>query len=352
MPQTFDRRQVEAPLSQPHPTLPKPKVLRAVARPPSFYCEPFAGTLDDWGKVLADFPDREVFQTPEWIRFIAESQGAQPVVLTIKDGAAEVGYFAGLIVPKAGLKILGSPFVGWTTPRMGIRLLPNVSKRAAVQAVTEYAFQQLKCIHFEMNDLNIPFDDLADLGFRRKVRHSYLIDLTKDEQALYSRMSSSACRYRIRKADKLGVIVEEASDEGFVDEYYEQLCDVFAKQSLVPTYDKERVRLLIRHLLPTGNLLLLRRANLKAGASLPASSWDCTISPIFGETPVGEGTSTFAPMRPFNGTPYDIGSGEDRAITIWTPGCISGSMAATPWRTITCGDPSTVGSVGRAMRPG
>ena len=116
-----------------------------MARTSSLYCEPFQGTLDDWGQVLAGFPDRDVSQTPAWMRFIAESQGAQPVVLTIKDGVREVGYFAGLIVSKLGLRILGSPFVGWTTYRMGIRLLPNVSKRAAVDAVVRYAFSELKC---------------------------------------------------------------------------------------------------------------------------------------------------------------------------------------------------------------
>jgi hypothetical protein len=222
------------------------------------YCEPFPGTLDDWGRVLAGFPDAEVFQTPAWMRFVAESQGAEPVVLCIKSGAAEVGYFAGLVVAKAGLRILGSPFVGWTTPRMGLRLVPNVSKVAAVKAVTEYAFEQLRCAHFELKDLNIPLSDLAGLGFRRKVSHSYLIDLAQEEQVIYSRMSNTACRYRIRKADRMGLVIEEASDEGFVDDYYDQLCDVFAKQSLVPTYGKERVRLLIQHLLPTGNVLLLR----------------------------------------------------------------------------------------------
>jgi len=67
-----------------------------------------------------------------------------------------------------------------------------------------------------------------------------------------------SCRYCIRKAAKLGLIIEEARDEHFADEYYRQLCDVFAKQSLVPTYNKERIQALIRHLLPTGNLLLLR----------------------------------------------------------------------------------------------
>ena len=53
-------------------------------------------------------------------------------------------------------------------------------------------------------------------------------------------------------------MVEEAQDLEFADEYYAQLKDVFAKQSLVPTYDVGRVRQLITHLYPTGHLLLLR----------------------------------------------------------------------------------------------
>jgi len=54
------------------------------------------------------------------------------------------------------------------------------------------------------------------------------------------------------------VIIEEARDEAFANDYYAQLKDVFAKQNLVPTSGPNRVRLLIKHLLPTGNLLLLR----------------------------------------------------------------------------------------------
>ena len=68
----------------------------------------------------------------------------------------------------------------------------------------------------------------------------------------------SACRRCVRKAEKSGVVIEEASDLAFADEYFTQLQDVFAKQGLVPTYTVERVRSLIKHLLPTGNLLLVR----------------------------------------------------------------------------------------------
>ena len=71
-------------------------------------------------------------------------------------------------------------------------------------------------------------------------------------------MQAKSARYSIRKAAKLGVVVEEARDEQFADDYYAQLREVFAGQGLVPTYGKERTLLLMRHLLPTGNLLLLR----------------------------------------------------------------------------------------------
>jgi hypothetical protein len=124
--------------------------------------------------------------------------------------------------------------------------------------LTHYAFNRLKCIHLEMMDRSIFPDDVAGLGFQYAVSRTPIIDLTTDEDRIYSEMSSKSCRYCIRKAEKLGVVIDEARDEAFADEYYAQLLDVFGKQDLVPTYGVGRVRSLIRHLLPTGNLLLLR----------------------------------------------------------------------------------------------
>jgi len=53
-------------------------------------------------------------------------------------------------------------------------------------------------------------------------------------------------------------IEESQGDEFFVSDYYTQLQDVFIKQGLVPTYPKETVTKLIKHIYPTGRLLLLR----------------------------------------------------------------------------------------------
>ena len=219
---------------------------------------PFEGTLDDWGKVLATFPDAEIFQTPAWIRFIAESHRATPVIATLRDGSNDVGYFAGLTIRKFGINILGSPFIGWSTDFMGIRLKEGIPKRAAMEALQHFAFRQLGCLHLEFADRQFVPNDVAGMGFETQPSISYTVDLKPDEEAIYQRFSSKSCRYSIRKAAKEGIVIEEASDNDFAEEYYAQLKDVFAKQNLVPTYGLDRVQLLIKHLFPTGNLLLLR----------------------------------------------------------------------------------------------
>jgi hypothetical protein len=225
---------------------------------PMLHFEPFEGTIDEWDAALETFPDREVFQTSAWLRFLAESQNGTLVLAVLKDGNDALGIFAGLIVRKFGLRILGSPFIGWTTERMGIRLKPHVSKRAAVEALMRYAFHDLKCIHLELADASITPDDVNGLGFETRVSHGYVTDLMPDEDTVFHNMSAKSARYSIRKAAKLGVVIEEAHDEEFATEYTAQMQEVFAHQGLVPTYSKERTLLLMRHLLPTGNLLLLR----------------------------------------------------------------------------------------------
>ena len=206
---------------------------------------------------LDQFADRTVFQSREWIEFVSETQNASPVVAGLHDGRDLVGFFTGLIFARFGIKILAGSFPGWTTPYMGFNLKPGVSRAAALAAVEEMAWNDLKCLHMEVSDPYFAMEDGESLGFDCEFFHSYRTDLRKSEEELFSGMDS-ACRRCIRKAEKIGVAIEEANDDSFAEEYYAQLQDVFAKQNLTPTYDLQRVRSLIRHLRPTGRVLLLR----------------------------------------------------------------------------------------------
>ena len=198
-----------------------------------------------------------IFQTPAWLAFLSKTQHGELVVAALKEGRETIGYFTGLIVRKFGFRILGSPFPGWSTDYMGFILSPGADHRQAVQALIDFAFEELGCVHLEMMDRKLTVSDLEGVGVQHQVYRGFEIDLTRDEDELFSSMTS-ACRRCVRKAEKEGVSIEEAHDLKFADEYFAQLKDVFAKQSLVPTYGIERVRQLITHVHPTGHLLLLR----------------------------------------------------------------------------------------------
>ncbi len=211
----------------------------------------------DWNKTLAAFPDRIIFQTAEWISFVAETQKGEPVIAALKEGSETVGYFSGLIIRKFGFKILGSPFRGWSTPFIGFNLKPGISRRAAFEALPDFAFKQLGCVHFEVTDLFATVQDIEGLGFNRVMHDTMVVDLTQPEETIFGNMTKS-CRWTIRKGEKNGVVIEEATDDAFADDFAEQFKDVFAKQGLVPHYGAERIRAKLKHLRGTGLAIFLR----------------------------------------------------------------------------------------------
>jgi hypothetical protein len=210
----------------------------------------------DWER-LDRFEDRTVFQTREWIQFVSETQDASPVLAELREGSEVVGYFSGLTFSRFGVKVLGSSFPGWTTPYMGFNLVPGASRATALAAVEEMAWEEFNCLHMEVSDPYFTVEDGQSLGFTVGAYVSYRTDLRKSEEELFNSMDS-ACRRCLRKAEKGGVVIEEAHDLAFANEYYEQLKDVFAKQNLVPTYDLDRVQALVKNMEPTGRVLLLR----------------------------------------------------------------------------------------------
>ena len=223
----------------------------------------------EWER-LDPFADRVVYQTREWVEFVSSCQRAEPVVAALEDGNATVGYFTGLVVRRFGVPILGSPMPGWTTAFMGFNLEDGASRRDAVEALIQFAFRSLGCPHLEFRDRDLA-SDLEGLGFEHTPWRGLEVDLRPSEEEIWAALKG-ACRTAIRKAERGGVVIEEASDLGFADDFYAQLEDVFAKQSLVPPYDVERIRALIRYVHPSGRLLLLRARNAEG---------DCIATGIF-----------------------------------------------------------------------
>jgi Acetyltransferase (GNAT) domain len=212
---------------------------------------------DDWSAKINSKQAGTIYQRPAWLALLSRSQYGEPVVAAVREGRETIGYFTGVILRKLGFRILGSPFPGWSIDYLGFTLSAVADRQCAVHALIDFVFQELGCVHLEVMDRNLRVSDLWGLGVQHRVYRGFEIDLSQDEKELFSGMTS-ACRRCIRKAEKEGVLIEEAHDTEFADEYYAQLQDVFAKQRLVPTYGVERVRQLITQVHPTGHLLLLR----------------------------------------------------------------------------------------------
>ncbi len=167
----------------------------------------------DWHE-LDKFADRTVFQTREWLQFVAESQNAEPILAELREGNEILGYFSGLTFSKLGMKVLGSSFPGWTTPYIGFNLKPGVPRGNALQALETFAWDDLKCVHLEVSDPNFTFEEGEAAGFEAEYYGSYRSDLTRSQEELFNGMES-ACRRCIRKAEKSGLKIEEAHDLDF-----------------------------------------------------------------------------------------------------------------------------------------
>jgi hypothetical protein len=210
----------------------------------------------DW-PALDAFDDRAFTQRRHWLEFLAARAGGEPVVARLDEAGRTLGYFSGVLFHRLGVPILGSAFRGWTTPYIGFNLEPGVLRAKALRSLERFAFGELGCLHLELTDRRLAAGEGASLGFAERVVETFLTDLGPSEEQLFANMTS-ACRRAIRKAEKSGVVIEQAAAEGFAEDYYGHLCDVFAKQGMRPTYGVERVHMLIEHVHPSGDLLLAR----------------------------------------------------------------------------------------------
>ena len=210
--------------------------------------------------------ERMIYHTDEWLRFVAASQDATPVRAVLEENGRVVGETCGLVVSKLGMKILGSPLPGWTTMYMGFVLEPGVPRWEALEALRTFAFGELGCVHLEVVDRHLTARCAPRPRMIREYVESWETDLTRSEDKIFGAMDS-ACRRCIRKAEKSGVTIEEATDDAFADDYYAQLIEVFRKQGLVPTYRVDRVRSLLSSL-RRGEQVLLLRARDPEGACI------------------------------------------------------------------------------------
>jgi hypothetical protein len=173
-------------------------------RPTVVALERVALDTAEWDAIVQRHPDASVFHSSAWLRFLAASEGAEPVLAVVKADGRPCGYFAGAIVHRFGMKFLGSPLPGWATPYMGFLLDGGVDRRSAAEALVPFAFSELGCLHVELDDPRLTIEQMAGSAYSVEPWMTYLVDLRPPEEEILARMDPHRRQYIRRATDQRG----------------------------------------------------------------------------------------------------------------------------------------------------
>jgi CelD/BcsL family acetyltransferase involved in cellulose biosynthesis len=207
--------------------------------------------LETYASMLTRFAGWNLFQTPEWLRFLEREHPGRTRVMALEHGGEVVGLLPGRQRSIGPARVLASPFPGWNTPHMGPVLRPDIAPEEFFGALERF-LEGEGIPHCEVSS---PDPRLSHReGWSREVGGSYVAPLYADPEKLLAGYTKS-CRKTIRQAERKGVEVSFTEERAFIDLYYDQLRAVFGKRRMVPTYARSRVMALWEALKPSGRLL-------------------------------------------------------------------------------------------------
>jgi len=212
---------------------------------------------EDWDDLVRRFPDRTVFHGLPWLTLLCEAHRLKRLLIRADADGQCVAVWPCLDLRRGPFRIVGSPLPGWSTAYLGPLFAPGVDLAPVLEAVFESPFlRRWSYFRFRVIDEHREID-LQPRGFSRLAREeTYLLDLSAPEAALWNNLKSE-CRSRIRKAQRQGVEVRVEHDDQFLEDFWLMSCEVFAKSKLKPPFTREFARLLIDHLRPAEQVVVL-----------------------------------------------------------------------------------------------
>ena len=215
------------------------------------------GKPTNWDEEIKRFDTKTLFHESCWLEHIQtiHKQG-QFEFFEIRQGEHKLGYFCAFIIKKVFIKVYGSPLGGTGTNYMGPVVNHDIDQAQLIEALQKGVMRS-KFAHLELANDWLDDEIMSSYGFEVHPGVTHVVDLPKDVDGAWNNLKS-ACRNRIRKAEKNGLEVEVVEDISLADEYYEQFIEVYAKQNMVTPFGPERPRSLMQCLVPANRVLALR----------------------------------------------------------------------------------------------
>lgn len=210
---------------------------------------------------IKDYPNKSLFTTNQWYDFIVRDSKVVPIIIKIFKHNEHIGYFYAGEIKKFGIKIIASPFSGWSTCWMGFDTLDDQNKLDIVTPLSQYLFNDLRYFYAEIIDRDFNIDEVKRRGCICESFPTLELEINKTDEELFAFFKTD-CRNFIRQFERRGATLEEAEpNDEFAEEYYEQLKDVFLKQGLTPSYGLQKVKNVMSTLGKTDKILCLRVRN-------------------------------------------------------------------------------------------
>lgn len=218
--------------------------------------EATADELASWDEIVTRFDSHRVFHLTCWLRYLAAVTNARPVYLLYERGGEIVGCLPGLLVRKGFIRIFGSPLAGWQTESMGPVFDPTrISASEIAAALAPFLQARYGVQHIELTCAQLDGATMTGLGFRGRAISTHRVPLFPgDEESALKRLKPKT-RNQLRKAIKLGLCARRETDESFVDEFYDQMREVFTRRGKALPFTRRSVLQCFRHLKDGGHLL-------------------------------------------------------------------------------------------------
>jgi hypothetical protein len=210
---------------------------------------------DDWDGLVDQCELGTVYHRSGWLGALELCEDMELKRVACFQGAELMAIWAVGMMRKGPMRVGGSPMPGWNTAYLGPIFADGCDdKLGAVRAmmhakpISNPSFLATRCMDIDL--------DLSPIGFEKsKAFETYEIDLTLDEEALFSALKGT-CRTRIRKGTKNGLTIRVEEDDGYIDDFWTMASDVFLKSRQKPPYSRKFLRAIHDQMFEAGELLV------------------------------------------------------------------------------------------------
>jgi hypothetical protein len=209
-----------------------------------------------WDQLVASFENRRIYHKRAWIQAIANSSTVEPLYLVFERNGAVVACQPGFLLKLAVLKIYASPFEGSQTESMGPVFDPSaVSADELMNVLVPFLEKQCGVHQIEIASRVLTPETMSSLGFEGTVLFTYRAPLIPGDEGATLAHIDKKTRNQMRKAVKVGLISRVEEEESFVEEFYDQVREVFARRGNAVPFGRNRVLQYFRELKKSNNLL-------------------------------------------------------------------------------------------------